>query len=262
MFFWLKKLLGYWVNPVPVLVVLLVIAALLLRSPRRQRAGRWLVTLTAILVFLLANKFASIALVRPLETRYPAIPELTASSVPPALAKCRYVVVLGSGNGDTPGLSALDELSVSGRARITEAVRILHALPSAQLIVSGPAFESPISHATVLEQTAISLGIDASRIQRIEHARDTEDESLAVKRRVGDASVVLVTSAWHMPRAMALFHAAGVTAVACPTDYTSQWDGRLHWRDFLWDVESLDRSTVAIRERVGYVWISLRGKGG
>lgn len=260
MFFWLKKLLGYWVNPVPVFVILLVVAALLLRSKRRARLGRTLVTITAVLFLLLANKLVSTALVRPLETRYPAIPELTASALPADVAKCRYVVVLGSGNADTPGLSAFDELSVSGRARITEAVRILHALPGAQLIVSGPAVDSPISHATVLERTAISLGVDPSRIQRIEHARDTEDESLAVKRRVGDAPVMVVTSAWHMPRAMALFRAAGVPAVACPTDYCSQWDGRFHWRDLIWDVESVDRSTVAIRERVGYVWISLRGK--
>lgn len=262
MFFWLKKLLGYWVNPVPVFVILLVIAAILLRSPRRARLGRTLVTILAVAFLLLSNKLVSTALVRPLETRYAAIPEINRSAAPPALAKCRYVVVLGSGNADTPGLAAFDELSVAGRARITEAVRILNALPSAQLIVSGPAVDSPISHATVLERTAVSLGIDPARIQRIEHARDTEDESLAVKRRVGNAPVVVVTSAWHMPRAMALFHAAGVEAVAGPTDYCSQWDGRFHWRDLIWDVESLDRSTVAIRERVGYAWISLRGKGG
>ncbi len=261
MFFWLKKLLGYWVNPVPVLVAILIIAVLLLRSPRRARMGRVLVTVAAVLLFLLSNKFVSTGLVRPLETRFPAVPELASSGpLPAALAQCQYVVVLGSGNGNTPGLSSLDELSVSGRARITEAVRLLHILPAARLIVSGPAEESLVTHATVLERAAVSLGVDASRIQRIEHARDTEDESLAVKRRVGNAPVAVVTSAWHMPRAMALFRAAGVQAFACPTDYTSQWDGRFHWRDFLWDVESLERSTVAIRERVGYVWIALRGR--
>jgi uncharacterized SAM-binding protein YcdF (DUF218 family) len=63
-----------------------------------------------------------------------------------------------------------------------------------------------------------------------------------------------------MPRAAALFANAGVDIVPCPTDYTSQDDGHFHWLDLLWDVESLERSSVAIRERVGYAWIWMRGK--
>jgi uncharacterized SAM-binding protein YcdF (DUF218 family) len=133
-------------------------------------------------------------------------------------------------------------------------------LPEARLLVSGPGEPNRETHATVLERAAVSLGIAASRIDRIEHARDTEDEAAAVRRRAGNEPVVLVTSAWHMPRAAALFASAGVTFVACPTDYTSQDDGDFHWSDLAWDVESIERSTLAIRERVGYVWISLRGK--
>ena len=262
MFFWLKKAIGYSIEPVAALTALLVIGVILLRMPRRARAGRILVTIAAVAFALLANKAVSMWLVRPIETRYAAIPELASGEPLPApIAAARYVVVLGGGNGHTPGVAALDELSTSARARITEAVRLLRLLPDAKLIVSGPADAySPVTHATVLERAAISLGIRADRIQRIEHARDTEDESLATKRRVGNAPLILVTSAWHMPRAMALFHSAGLEPVPAPTDYTSHYDGSLHWRDLLFDVESLDRSTVAIRERVGYLWIALRGK--
>jgi uncharacterized SAM-binding protein YcdF (DUF218 family) len=260
MFFWLKKFLGYWVMPVPLCLAILVLGVLLLRCERRAKTGRRLLVIGTLLLLLLSNKYVSLALVRPIEARYPAIPELSADHLPPQLAACRYVVVLGGGNGDTPDVAALNELSTSARARISEAVRILRLLPNAKLLVSGPADDSHITHALVLERAAVSLGIDLARISRIEHARDTEDESLAVKARVGDAPVVLVTSAWHMPRAMALFRSAGLHPVAAPTDYTSHWDGRFHWRDFLWDVESVERSTVAVRERVGYVWIWMRGK--
>jgi uncharacterized SAM-binding protein YcdF (DUF218 family) len=260
MFFWLKKLIGYWIMPVPAGVALLVVGVLLLRSKRHHRLGRILVGIATVLVLLLANKYVSTGLMRPIEARYPAIPEVVAEAVPPSLARCRFVVVLGGGNAATPGVAALDRLSPSARARITEAVRLLRVLPGAQLLVSGPADDSAITHATVLERAAISLGVDPARIQRIEHARDTEDESVAVKHRAGNVPVALVTSAWHMPRAAALFRSAGVDALPCPTDYTAPWDGRFHWRDFLWDVESVDRSTLAIRERVGYLWIWLRGK--
>lgn len=271
MFFWLKKLIGYWIMPVPVLVVLLVAGVLLMRgrtaaattpaASRRVRLGRLLVTVAAVAFVLLSNKFVSTGLMRPLEATYPPIPDIS-GRVPSALARCQYVAVLGAGNADTPGESALDLLSASARARITEAVRILRVLPTARLLVSGPAEYHQVTHATMLERAAISLGIAPARIERIEHARDTEDESNAVKRRVGDAPVALVTSAWHMPRAVALFQSAGVNVVPCPTDYTAPWDGRFYWRDFLWDVESLERSSLAIHERVGYLWIWLRGKAG
>lgn len=271
MFFWLKKLIAYWIMPVPVLVVLLVAGVLLMfaggtaasggAGNRRTRTGRMLVTIATVALVLLSNKFVSTGLMRPLEATYPPIPDIS-GRVPPALAQCQYVAVLGAGNADTPGESALDLLSTSARARITEAVRILRLLPNARLLVSGPAEYHHVTHATILERAAISLGIAPARIQRIEHARDTEDESNAVKRRAGDAPVALVTSAWHMPRAVALFRSAGVHVVPCPTDYTAPWDGRFYWRDFLWDVESLERSSLAIHERVGYLWIWLRGKAG
>lgn len=262
MFFWVKKLIGYCIMPVPLCLGLLVLGVVLAWRQRTARFGRLLLTATTLLFAVLANKGCSARLVRPLEVRYPPIGELTAGHLPARVAACRYVVVLGAGNGYTPGVAALDELSTSARARISEAARVLRVLPDARLLVSGPGEDDHETHATVLERAAVSLGIAAERIGRIEHARDTEDEAAAVKRRVGDQPVMLVTSAWHMPRAVALFASAGVSVVPCPTDYTSHDDGRFHWRDFLWDVESLERSSVGIRERVGYGWIWLRGKAG
>jgi uncharacterized SAM-binding protein YcdF (DUF218 family) len=261
MFFWLKKVIGYWLMPVPACLALFAIGVVLLWR-KRTRSGRIVLTTVVVLFALLSNKYVSAALIRPLEFRLPPVPELSPTAVPPKLAACRFVVVLGAGNGFAPGLSALADLSTSARARITEAVRILRVLPDAKLLVSGPAEGKHASHATVLERAAVSLGVDPKRIERIEHARDTEDEANAVRKRVGDAPVALVTSAWHMPRAAGLFAGAGVDALPCPTDYTSYSDGQFHWRDFLWDIESLQRSSFAIRERTGLIWVHLRGKAG
>lgn len=261
MFFWLKKLVGYCLMPVPLLVFLLVVGAFLIWRKRGGRFGRLLLSTGAVLMLLASNKLVSSWLVHPLEQRYAPVPEISrAADLPTNLAACRFVVVLGGGNANTPGAAALTELSTSARARLTEAVRILRWLPEARLLVSGPASQGMPSHATVLEKAAISLGIEPSRIERIEHARDTEDEAIAVKRRAQNTPILLITSAWHMPRAMALFQSAGVNTVACPTDYASHSDGQFHGTDLLWDMESLQRTTVACRERLGYVWIWLRGK--
>jgi uncharacterized SAM-binding protein YcdF (DUF218 family) len=226
MLFGLKKFIGYWIAPVPACLALLVVGLLVLVFTRRAKLGRILIAAGVLLLALFSNKTVSRWLIWPLETRYAAIPELSAGApVPPALAACRYVVVLGAGNGNTPGLAALDQLSDSARGRVAEAVRLLRALPDARLLVSGPAEGRSLSHATKLEQAAVSLGIDRARIVRIETARDTEDESLAVRKLAGDAPVAVVTSAWHMPRAAALFRSAGVNALPCPADYSAHFDG-------------------------------------
>ena len=114
--------------------------------------------------------------------------------------------------------------------------------------------------ALFMMEAARSLGLEENRIVLLEQVRDTEDESLAVRARVGDEPLALVTSGWHLPRAVALFRHAGLSPVPCPTGFTAHDDGKWHWSDLLWDVESLERSTYAVRERIGYLWIWLRGK--
>jgi len=261
MFFWLKKLIGYWLMPLPVCLVLLGVGAVLMLRPRHARLGRILMFSGAGLLLLFSNNLVSTWLVQPFENRYPSIPVLRSEAIPPALAACRHVIVLGSGNSHTAGRSDLAQLSKSAVARLTEGVRLLQVLPQAKLVLSGPpVFDHP-SHATVMARAAVSLGVAPDRITLIEQVRDTEDESLAVKRQIGDEPFALVTTAWHMPRAVALFRHAGLNPVPCPTDYLAHDNEDRVWTDYLWDVESLARSTAAVREALGYTWIWLRGKG-
>jgi uncharacterized SAM-binding protein YcdF (DUF218 family) len=262
MLFWLKKVISYWLMPLPVCIVLVVAAWCLMRSEKRARLGRRLLAAAALLLLLLGNVTVSTWLVRPLEGLYPALPEFqSAAEIPPELASCRFVVVLGGGHGDMPGLSSTNKLWPPSLGRIAEAVRILHFLPDARLIVSGPGDGTHPTHASVLAQAAVSMGVDRSRIQMIDTARDTEDEAHAVKALVGEAKVALVTSAWHMPRAAALFRDARVHALPCPVDYSAKPTPGLDLHDFGWDVESLERSTHAVHERLGLLWLRLRGKG-
>jgi len=102
--------------------------------------------------------------------------------------------------------------------------------------------------------------VERDRIDRIDDARDTEEEVARVGQVLGDAPFALVTSAWHLPRAMALCNAQGLHALPCPTDYL--YSPPLRWRrsDLTWDVESLVRTTAAAHERIGLWWARIRGK--
>ena len=261
MLFWLKKTVSFWLMPLPVCLTLMIAGLVLTCRERRRRLGRILLATGLTLLIAFSNKAVSRWLIAPLEAAYPPIPELTESSpVPTELAACRYIVVLGGGHGDRPGLSATNKLSTSGLGRLAEGVRLARALPEATGIVSGPAEGRGETHARVLTRAAASLGLAARRIRLIENARDTEDEAQAVKAIAGDAKVALVTSAWHMPRAAGLFRKAGVAVLPCPADYRGKPNPDFRWTDYSWDADSLDRSTFAVREFIGYSWVWLRGK--
>lgn len=261
MLFWLKKVAGFWLMPLPLAMALMTLGTLLLFSAKRARLGRRLLVGGFAVLLVFSNRCVSRSLIRPLEMRYPPIPELAAPAVVPAdLAACKFVVVLGGGNGYAPGVTSNNRLSSGSLARIVEAVRILRALPDAKLIVCGPTYGPVDSHATELARAAIALGIAAERIGKLENGRDTEEEAETVHRTVGDVPIALVTSAWHLPRAMTLFGHFGVKAVPCPTNYLSLSDGESFVSDLLWDNGGLERSTWALRERIGFLWIWLRGK--
>ena len=259
--FWLKKFIGFWLMPVPFCLALLTLGWVMNFSSRRRALSRWLLGLGLGLLLLFGNKAFSTWLVRPLETEFSPIPEFTASAPAPApLATCHFVVVLGGGPGDNSQLSAVNKLSTSAQGRLMEAIRILRALPDAKLVVSGRGEPGQPTHAAVLEQAAISLGVDLSRIVRFDTPRDTDDEAHATRHLVGDQPFALVTSAWHMRRAVALMRHAGTHPVPCPCDFAARPSDQMRPTDFGWDVESLGRSTRGIYERVGFLCALLNGK--
>lgn len=254
--FWLKKFFSPFLLPLQFVLVCGVIGAVLIRSRRWRRTGRALVTLAVLVLLAASNKWVSGRLIAPLESRYPAVGDLhPGDPLPSPLAACRYVVVLGGGHDDSDDRPPLSRLSTSARARLAEGIRLLRLLPAAKLVVSGPSENGGPTHAQVLTDSAVSLGVERTRILMIDDARDTEEEAARLRARLGDAPVAVVTSAWHLPRAMALCAAQGLHALPCPTDYL--YCPPLRWRlsDFTWDVPSLERSTKAVHERLG-LWLA------
>lgn len=259
--FWLKKALSYCLMPLQFSLILMLFGLVLVLFTRRVRAGKWLLVLGFLTLVVLSHKQVGMALLLPLETRYAAIPDFPAGSpLPPELAACRTIVVLGGGHSDTPGLSATNRLSGSAASRLMEAVRIARLLPEARIVFSGPGAPDRETHAATLAAGARSLGIDPARFVLIEDARDTPKEAAAVKALVGSGPFALVTSAWHMPRSVALMRGQGLAPVPCPADFASRPNPDFRWNDWTCDLTGLDRSTKAIYERLGLLWARLHGK--
>jgi len=259
--FWLKKILSAFLLPMPFTLIAGVLGIALLFTRRWKRAGQVLLAFAVLALLVASNRWVSNRLSWALESSYAAMPEYSpGAQLPASLAACRYVVVLGSGHSAGSDWPALTRLCASGRARLVEGVRVLRLVPAAQLVVSGPIDNEGPAHARILADAAVSLGVERSRIVLIEDALDTEQEVARVRRIAGDAPVALITSAWHMPRAMALGAAAGLHAVPCPADFLTIRSDHWHLSDYSWDVKALEQSNWAVHEFLGLWWAKLRGK--
>jgi uncharacterized SAM-binding protein YcdF (DUF218 family) len=261
--FLVKKIVGHLLMPLPLALGLLTLGLLLIGLRRRAR-GWALIGLGWLVLVVASNRGVSHALTASLETQFPPAPVSPVDTWPAELRESGFVAVLGGGNGDRPGLSAGQRLSPSARARLVEGLRVALALPGSWLVVSGPtdAFDdatvqAPVPHARVLADAAVELGFPRERIVEITTARDTAEEVVAIKQLIGEERVALVSSAWHLPRAMHLAETEGVAAFACPADYLGGRDARVKKLSWVtWDGESLVNTTRAWREYLGQAWAS------
>ena len=83
----LKSMLAYWLMPLPFCAATMIVGLVMLRGKCCARAGRWIFGAGFLLLLLFGNGYVSRWLIRPLETKYAAIPELAfGAALPPALA--------------------------------------------------------------------------------------------------------------------------------------------------------------------------------
>ena len=111
-----------------------------------------------------------------------------------------------------------------------------------------------------MAQTAKALGVPAKDILLENRSRDTKEQARIIRTMVGKNGLLLVTSASHMPRAMALFEFQGMKPLAAPTRHLVRAkDDALSPADFFPSLDALYKSNRAIYEYLGILWARLRG---
>ena len=243
----LKLAADAWLLPLPIGLILICFGLLLRMSARRAAAGVLIALGITVAVAATLGPIANM-LLRPLETRYPAV--LDASALQPLP---QYVAVLGSGYTPRAGLPVTAALDAAGVVRLAEGVRLLRQLHGAQLIVSGGPRRHEPAVARGYALAATALGVSADSVILLDTPTDTAAEIRALHIRIGDATVLLVTSAAHMPRAMALSRREGLHAMAAPTGnlaIDSNWSP-------LPSGSSLRKSETALHEYEGLVALEM-----
>jgi uncharacterized SAM-binding protein YcdF (DUF218 family) len=84
--------------------------------------------------------------------------------------------------------------------------------------------------------------------------------SAAILHPAGIRRIALVTQAFHMPRAAALFEAAGFEVVRAPTHFVATSDGPPVFSDFVPRASALHNSYYALHEWLGILWMQLSGR--
>ncbi len=94
-----------------------------------------------------------------------------------------------------------------------------------------------------------------------ENNKDTHDEAVSISQHLKGKRVALVSSATHLPRAMALYQGQGLNAVPAPTDYTAKQSQVVQpLYSYLPKGRYLMYSEAAIHEWIGVWWARLRGQ--
>ncbi len=255
MFFVLSKVL--WAAAAPTNILLGTAALGALAGLRGRRwAGR--LAAGAVLVLVLGGGLpVGRLLLRPLEDRFPK-PSLDGASPD-------GIVVLGGAIQQAIGATRGQVTMWDAATRITAGVVLARRFPAARLVYTGGsnALVSELGdEAEDAKRLWTDLGIDPARITIEDRSRNTAENARfthdLLQPRAGQRWL-LVTSAYHMPRSVGLFRAAGFDVLPYPVDYRSTGT----WRDLLPTFEAssgLARLDVAVREWIGLVAYRLSGR--
>jgi len=262
MLFLFKKIVTPFFLPLPLGLLISFLGLFLLWFTKRQRTGKVLVTVGMCTVALLSYGPISGALLAPLEHQFePFKTENYARNLLPNKGdSIKYVVVLGGGHSDDPEVPVTSRLSDPALKRLLEGIRIFRENPGSKLVLSGRGAFSHLPEATVMAEVAAFIGVDGDDVILEPESDDTKDQARLIRFIVGKDRFVLVTSALHLPRAMALFRKMGMDPIPGPAEISSQEKRKLTPQSFFPQPVALSRSSRAIHEYLGLIWARLRGQ--
>jgi len=244
--FVLSKIVQFLLSPAHVLLACLVLGVVLMAWRRTRRAGTIAVVGATVVLVVIMVVPVGAWLLAALEGRFPP-PD-------PMPAEVAGIIVLGGGQDARITVERGQPTVNDSAERMIEAAALMRRYPQAEVIFSGGLGFAGTTEADVASGIFTLMGVDTGRILFDETARNTYENALATYRLVQpdpDSTWLLVTSATHMPRSMAVFRKAGWPVVAYPVDYrTGRSRGKEAWFLLARHLGDLD---VVVHEYVGLV---------
>ncbi len=230
--FILKKFISALVMPLSIGLSLLFLGIILLYFNKLKKAK---IILTASLVWISLFGYVQFSnlLLYPLESQYK-----TLNTIPKDI---KYILLLG---GDRYN-------------RGWEALRLYNLIPNSKIITSGYVWEKD-QESGALKTAKLLMASGVKKEDIIIHStpKDTKEEAVKVKELLGEESFILITSASHMPRALALFKKEGLNPVPSATAFEIKEEDRTYDMP---NGHAMDKSEKAWHEYLGILWGRLKG---
>jgi uncharacterized SAM-binding protein YcdF (DUF218 family) len=257
MFFYVSKIGGFLLQPSNFLLLLVFFGLVTGSRAAWRKAGLRLALAGSLGLAVCGFSPAANWLILPLEERFPRPTELEGFDGIIVLGGAVDTIVTG-GRGDTA-------LTTSAE-RITIAARLAALLPDALVIHTGgmgTIVSSQASEAEGASRLFADFGIEPERVRLEDVSKNTWQNAVLTRKLIDpqpDQHWLLVTSAYHMPRAMGVFQKAGWSGVtAYPVDYRTRG---AEDRSLGFDGASkgLRRFDIAFREWIGLAVYRITGR--
>jgi uncharacterized SAM-binding protein YcdF (DUF218 family) len=256
MYFIASKIVGFFVVPSN-FILTLTICGLLLWRTRFARSGRRIVIVSVVLLLIAGATPLGEILLLPLENRFQ--PWDSSRGAPTG------IIVLG-GIIDSEISARRGVIALGGASeRLIAIVELYHRYPNVRIVFIGgsgniifPALPESEFAARILD----NLGIPRGQIELETSSRNTRESAINARQLImpkPDERWLLITSAYHMPRAIGLFRKVGLPIEAYPVDWqTRGWNDLVPTSfSFLGGNKSLD---IAMHEWAGLIFDRLSGR--
>ncbi len=231
---------------------LLLAAAGFLIIRKYHRLGRVFIISGFVLLYLLSIQPVSDALMRPLERSFPPL-RTTAIRV-------NAIVVLSGGAKDLSWVGLKSEPSEASLERLLAGVRLYKAL-HLPLVLSGGSGDTTnleLSDADAMARVAASLGVPRKDIVVERKSKNTIESAKTLKKILRGKRIILVTSAFHIKRASAMFKAQGLDIIPAPAGYMSEQRG-FSLFSLIPTADHMRTTATALHEYLSFLWYKGRG---
>lgn len=250
MFFVLSKVLQILIYPLPLL--LLALLGILVWYHRKWARSALLVVIIGL--YSLSVPFTTNYLMYQLEVSRPSLDKL----------QQKYDVVIVLSGMVNLWLSKEDRIEFTESVdRILAGISLIKQGIGDKLLISGGSgslFDQSFSEAEVLKKFAMEFGLSADQILVEGTSRNTYENAVNSARLIKSHDyqhVLLITSAFHIPRALAAFHKQGIFPDTYPVDFYAT--DRITPFSFIPSADSLIEIELVIHEWVGMIMYRLQG---
>jgi len=160
----------------------------------------------------------------------------------------KLIVILAGGYTLNPKIPITSQFSYHGLARLIEGIRLYRKTPNSKLILSGGGSRHELSAAELMAAMAGELGVPEHDIILESESRTTFEEAFKIHEIIHKEQFLLVTSANHMPRTMALFLNMGMNPVAAQAGHLKKKPSKIVWE--IPTAHNLVKAELAFREYI------------